>query len=551
MRFGNRMLVTQLATQVCVVTVCAVVFLWLGVQQLRAEAESSALNIARSVAEAPQVRELVASFSAESGTPDAAELRGGALQRFANDVATRTGSLFVVITDDQGIRLAHPTPSRLGQVVSTSFAEALAGREVVTWEAGTLGESARAKVPVFPPGGGRPVGEVSVGFERASVFDDLPALVLGIALATVAALVLGAAASLLMRRRLERVTLGVQPEELVALVQTQTAVLEGSSDGVVAIDTAGVVRVCNDAAERMLGIAAPEDRSVAALPVAPAVADALHAGAPEGIVLDDRVVYVDVRPVSRGGRDLGTVAVLRDRTDLLALTDRLESVRTLGDALRAQRHEFANRLHAVAGLLDAGRTEDARSFVAELAERGAIDYRLAGTGTLAEPLLQSFLGAKAVSARERGVALSASDDTLVRGRIRDVEDVVAVLGNLLDNAIGAAAAGPEPRWVEVTLLDDGDELVMSVADSGAGVADGVDVFAGASNATAEDAPDRVHGHGIGLPLSRELARRRGGEVWLIEAGGAGTGAVFGARLPGAMESASADQPNEQDREDRR
>ncbi len=156
MRFATRMLLVQIATQLVVVAVCTAVFAWLGVQQLKAEADSSALNIARSVAEAPEVRERVAQYSADPGTPDAAGLRGGELQQYAADVTARTQGLFVVITDDHGIRLAHPDPDRLGEVVSTSFADALAGREVVTWETGTLGESARAKVPVYPPGGERP-----------------------------------------------------------------------------------------------------------------------------------------------------------------------------------------------------------------------------------------------------------------------------------------------------------------------------------------------------------------------------------------------------------
>ena len=182
------MLVLQLVTQVCVVAACAAVFLFLGVQQLRAEAEASALNIARSVAAAPDVRELVAEYSADPGTPDADALRDGPLQSYAAGVTRRTDVLFVVITDDQGIRLAHPDPDRLGEVVSTSFDDALAGREVVTWETGTLGESARAKVPVYGPDGGRPVGEVSVGFERASVFRDLPSLLTGVAAAVLMAL---------------------------------------------------------------------------------------------------------------------------------------------------------------------------------------------------------------------------------------------------------------------------------------------------------------------------------------------------------------------------
>lgn len=532
MRFATRMLVVQVATQLVVVAVCTAVFAFLGVQQLKAEADSSALNIARSVAEAPDVRALVTAFSADPGTPDAAQLRDGELQHYAADVTDRTQGLFVVITDDHGIRLAHPDPDRLGQVVSTSFADALAGREVVTWETGTLGESARAKVPIYPPDGGAPVGEVSVGFERASVFDDLPALIGGIAVAVALAVAIGAIVALLMRRRLERLTLGVQPEELVALVQTQTAVLEGADEGVVALDEGGVVRVCTATAERLLGVTGAVGRPVADLGLAPAVAAALSgAGASTGLPLGDRVVFIDVRPVRRGARALGRVAVLRDRTDVMALSGRLDSVRAMGDALRVQRHENANRLHAAVGLLDAGRVDEARAFLADLVDRGSVDWAVPGIELVGDAMLQSFLGAKALAARERGVALRVADETFSREPIDDVEDVVAVLGNLIDNAVAAAAAAPAPRAVEVSVLDDRDAVVVTVADSGGGIADVDEIFA-PRDRDADTDTDTVHGLGIGLPLSREFARRRGGEVWVVDAGGDGHGAVVAARLPG-------------------
>ena len=530
MRFATRMLAVQVATQIAVVAVCTGIFAWLGVQQLKAEADSSALNIARSVAEAPDVRSLVTAFSADPGTPDAAELRDGELQRYAADVTGRTRGLFVVITDDHGIRLAHPDPDRLGEVVSTSFADALAGREVVTWETGTLGESARAKVPIYPPDGGDPVGEVSVGFERASVFDDLPALIGGIAAAVALAVAIGAVVALLMRRRLERLTLGVQPEELVALVQTQTAVLEGADEGVLALDDAAVVRVCTATAERLLGVTGAVGRPLADLGLTPAVTAALTGGgASSGLPLGDRVVFIDVRPVRRGARALGRVAVLRDRTDVMALSGRLDSVRAMGDALRVQRHENANRLHAAVGLLDAGRVEEARAFLADLVDRGSVDWAVPGIELVGDAMLQSFLGAKALAARERGVALRVADDTFSSAPIDDVEDVVAVLGNLIDNAVTAAAAAPAPRSVEVSVLDDGDAVVLTVADSGPGIADSEAIF---TPRERDDDPDAVHGLGIGLPLSREFARRRGGEVWVVDAGGADHGAIVAARLPG-------------------
>lgn len=533
MRFATRVLVLQLATVVAVVAVCTAVFAFLAVQQLRAEAGASALNIARTVAEDDDVRRLVTEYSADPGTPDAGALGDGELQRLAAGVMERTDALFVVITDDHGIRLAHPDPERLGEVVSTSFAEALAGQEVVEWETGTLGESARAKVPVHPAAGGAPVGEVSVGFARASVFDDLPPVVGGIAVAAAAALGIGALAALLLRRRWERLTLGLQPEELVGLVQNQAAVLDGVGDGVIALDDAGVVRVCNERAERMLGLDAPVGRRLADLGVPSALLEAVAERTPrDGIVAGDRVLYLDCHAVVHEGRPLGDVLILRDRTDLIALAERLETVRAMTGALRVQRHEFANRLHVAAGLIDARRPDEARAFLAEQLGRGPVDFPVDGLQRVEDPLLQSFLGAKAMEAGERGVAVRIADDTLLHGTLVEAEDVAAVVGNLLDNAFTAAVRGDEPREVEVALLDDGDALVVTVADSGPGIEVGRDVFA--SGANVESRPGAVHGHGLGLRLSRELARRRGGDVWVIEAVRDGGGAVFGARLPGVM-----------------
>ncbi len=543
MRFASHVLLLQLATVSAVVAVSAGVFTVLGVQQLQREAESSALAIARTVAEDVEVRASVAEFSEDPGTPTHAAVAAGPLQPLAEAVRTRTGALFVVITDDHGIRLAHPDESRLGERVSTSFEDAVAGRETVSWETGTLGESARAKVPVYASGGGgsgAPVGEVSVGFARASVFTELPGLLGGIAVTAVVALAIGVVASVLIRRRLTRLTIGLQPEELAVLVQDQAAVLDGVGEGVLALTPGGEVSVCNERAARMLGLTHPVGSPARELglpaPLARLLADAGGAtgeAAQDVFVADGRVVYVDVRRVERDGHDLGTVAVLRDRTDLDALARRLDAVATMTNALRAQRHEFANRLHVVAGLIDADRVPDARSYLADVVARGPLKFPVEHADRIQEPYLQALLGAKGIEAAERGVLLTLGAETLVTGAVAEPEDVATVLGNLIDNAISAAVDGEEPRWVEVELLDDGADLFLTVADSGAGVADPSALFERGDDRERAGA-DAVHGHGFGLPLCRDIARRRGGDVWLVDAGGDAGGAVLCARLPGTM-----------------
>ena len=538
-RFATRALLLQLATVTLVVALCTGVYLLLTLQQLRAEAESTALGIARTLAEDPQVRAEVARISLAEGAPDAEELRDGELQRLASEVTARTGALFVVITDDNGIRLAHPTPSRIGEEVSTPYEAVLAGAEVVDWQTGTLGESARAKVPVRDAAGS-PVGEVSVGFERAGVFDDLPPLLAVIAGTAAGALALAVLAFHLLRRRWERLTLGVQPEELIALVQNQTAVLDGVDDGVLAVDTRGVVRVSNAAADRLLGLEEPVGRSIDDLGLAPAVLDAATgARTRSSAIVGDRMLYLDSRPVVRDGHALGDVLIVRDRTDLVALTERLETVRTMTAALRVQRHEFANRMHVAAGLIDADRVPQARAFLGELVERGPVAFPVVGLDLVGDPFLHSFLGAKGVEAGEHGVALRIAEDTQLIGTVQEAEDVAAVLGNLIDNAVTAAVSGERtPRWVEVALLDDGDALVFTVSDSGPGLG-GIEPSPAQPREGTTD--DDVHGHGIGLPLSTEIARRSGGDLWVIDQGGADSGAVFAARIGGAVARTSPDE----------
>ncbi|RSZ64215.1 sensor histidine kinase [Corynebacterium hylobatis] len=537
MRFTTRVLLLQLITVVAVVGVSTGVFILLAVGQLKSETETSALSIARTVAAAPVVRSEVSLETSRQINPSAGELAAGPLQAYALDTTARTDALFVVITDGEGIRMAHPDPGQLDREVSTSFEEALRGEEVIAWERGTLGDSVRAKVPVFAPDSRQSVGEVSVGFARAGVFDELPRLLLGVGAAAALALLIGTGATLVLRHRWEQLTLGVQPEELVTLVQNQAAVLDGVGDGVIALDRAGIIRVSNTAAEEMFGLAHLEGMSLPELDLPEDVIASLSKGEErDGIVVGDRVLYLDSRQVDRAGQRLGSVIIVRDRTDMMGLSERLDSVRAMTSALRVQRHEFANRMHVAAGLVEAGRGTEAAEFLRTMRDRGPVDYPLAGVDLLAEPFLQSFLGAKSMEAAERGVQLQIRDESLVLGDVRGVEgteDIATVLGNLVDNAVTAALEGPEPRLVEVTLLDDGPELVLVVADSGPGITPG---SLGTVSTAGEAVPDRVHGHGIGLALSRDLLRRRGGDLWVIDPGGgeSGRGAVFGARLPGVM-----------------
>ena len=255
LRFTSQLLLLQLAVVAAVVLVGFGLFATMLDRGLRAQYLDRALAIARSVAADDELRVLVASHSADHrSSPDtAAELATGPVQQDAEAVRELTGALFVVVTDDRGIRLAHPEPAELGRLVSTDPSVALGGGEEIVEQRGTLGESARAKVPVLAPGDTRVVGAVSVGISTdeiaAALWSDLRVA----ALYAAAALGLGVLASVLLSRRLRRLTLGVEPEELAAMASEHEAVLGSLSEAVVGVDPGGRVGVANGEARRLFG----------------------------------------------------------------------------------------------------------------------------------------------------------------------------------------------------------------------------------------------------------------------------------------------------------
>ena len=203
----------RLATQVLLLQV-AVVTLTLGIaggmlayfshNRLASQYETQSLDVARAIAFAPAVRAEVQRYDATPLTPGPAlteQLANGQLQTLATEIQQHSHLLFVVIANNQGIRLSHPDRNELGKHVSTDPSEALAGHEVVDREEGTLGTSVRAKVPVFAPNSNEVVGEVSVGISTAAVHRQLWTDVRTAAFLVGAALMIGVVGSVVLARR--------------------------------------------------------------------------------------------------------------------------------------------------------------------------------------------------------------------------------------------------------------------------------------------------------------------------------------------------------------
>jgi two-component system CitB family sensor kinase len=488
------------------------------------EYERRALGVAQAVAAVPEIARAV----------EAAD-RSGVVQRRAEAIRRNSGMAFVVVTDGNGIRYSHPNRARIGERVSTDPSEALAGRTVLVVETGTLGRSARAKVPLRAVDG-RIVGAVSVGILENALHREIADLVPVMAVYLLVALACGVGASLLLARRLKRQTFGLELDEVAALVQEREAMLHSIREGVIIVDPEGRLLLVNDEARRLTGlpssaIRAPLDEAAGPGRLADVIAGRVRGG-DLLLVRGEHVIVANRTTVRRDGRQLGAIVTLRDRTQLETLVRELDTVRTLTDAMRAQAHEFSNRLHTLAGMLAMGHHDDAARFITEVTETDE-DLRRELADRIRDPRIAALLLAKSAVAAERGVLLELSGDARLEHELVDAREGLTVLGNLVDNALDAAAAGDgRPPLVFVHLADEAGALLVRVRDTGRGVP------AGARAAVFEPGYSTKAGdsRGVGLSLVRQLVERRGGWVEVEDAAG-GCGAVFTAWLPEAVRPA--------------
>ena len=452
-----------------------------------------------------------------------------------------SGSTSVFVAGADGVVLVSSDPTQVGDTAAIGPSRVLAG---ASWT-GNRDVAGRktvvAQAPVYAERTGEVVGMVEIGRAVPSVWSRLGDVVPNLLVYLGVASVLGLGGSLLLSRRVKRQTLGMEPTEIAGLVEHREALVHGVKEGVIAIDQQERVTVVNDsarAAARAAAWTASGGRSTS-WTLDPELVEALTSRQPDPdrlVLVGDRVLALNRRPMRSHGQVIGSVTTLRDRTELSALERELGTSRATSDTLRAQTHEFANQLHTISGLLQLEEYDEVLRFVdgVRLSRSSLYDEV---TSRIDDATVAALLIAKASLAAERGVDLRLDPGSRV-GKVYGglARDLTTVVGNLVDNALDAAvSAAAGTRGSTCCVVDDATACItVTVGDTGPGVqADRGRVPAGLHDQGRGDARGsrlRPRADPAGLPASRgrrDRAQRRPG------------GAVFIATLPHAARGGRA------------
>lgn len=382
------------------------------------------------------------------------------------------------------------------------------------------------------------IGYVVTGYSDDIINKSTIDAVLFLLLTTFFGLVIGILGAIFLAGRIKRVLFGYEPEEIARLLQERNIILNSVREGIININAKGIITVVNSEAKTLLKHAEISDTDElcgkSALEVLKHVPlhDIIKEGksfADASIKFGNTVFVMTAVPLlglDGGERILGAVITFRKKSVVEEMANQLTGFKNYATALRAQTHEFMNKMHVIMGLIDMKAYDELKNYTQEIAYNRQSEVSYIVT-RLKDITLSGFILGKISRSRELDIDFTLTDESELHGDldVPSVHDIVLIAGNLIENAFDALKNFDGERIVNLSILDFGKEIVIVVEDSGPGMShETIEKIYLRGFSTKGDA-----GHGFGLFLAKQSVDSLNGTIDVESSPGEGT--VFTVRLP--------------------
>ncbi|MCP2034748.1 two-component system CitB family sensor kinase/CitB family two-component system sensor histidine kinase CitS [Planomicrobium sp. HSC-17F08] len=491
---------------------------------LKSQLGEQALSVADTVALNPVIAE---AFKEE----DPAAI----IQPLISPIQQSIDAEFIVVGNAEEIRYSHPNPEQIGKkmVGEDNDRALLYGESYVSESTGSLGRSLRAKVPVYS--GDEIIGVVSVGF----LADDIQTLIsnykqeLWLMLLVIG--LVGFAAAIGIATYIKRSLHGLEPEEISHLLFQKETILQSTHEGIIAVNAKGQITLLNQMAQRLLFDGDVSVNKLIGEPIGrvlpdsdlPHILETSESRYDKERLFGKHTVYVNSGPIYYEDKIVGAVSTFRSKTEIDQLTKELTQVKQYANALRAQTHEFSNKLYTISGLVHLNKKEDVLDFIQmeQDVQQDAIRQLIE---KVSDPLVSGILLGKIHQASEQHIQMAIDPESRLKTSLTETQRqaLLSAIGNLVDNAFDAVKLKPDgTRKISLFFTDMGDDILFEIDDSGDGIPDANLVHLFETGFTSKNGKDR----GYGLSTASRLVSRAGGEL-LLEESELG-GACFVVSLP--------------------
>lgn len=387
---------------------------------------------------------------------------------------------YIVVADTEGIRYSHPNHDLIGKKFKGGDESRVLekGEAYISEAIGTLGKSLRAFAPIYDSKNQREIGFVCVGTLTHSIEQAKHTAILYILLVGLGGLSAGIIGAFLLANSVKNTLMGLEPEEITKLYNEKMGILDAIHEGLVAVDHQGRITLCNDSAFEILHLEGKIHKdqligqNIEEVIPNTRMHNILETGRSEFQKeqrINNTVIMTNRLPIMNRGKIVGAIASFRDKTEVTRIAEELTGVRKMAWSLRAQNHEFMNKLHTIAGLIQLEEYEEALQFISDIAKvRSKISNIL--YDNIKDASLSAILLSKYNKAEESRVNLKIDENSKLTKlpRYMTSEEIVSVVGNLIENSLDEVK-NDGTGVIYVKINQDEQALNIIVQDNGGGI----------------------------------------------------------------------------------
>ena len=479
-------------------------------------------NVAEAIARSPMIT--------EKGRTEGEDLL--ILSEYLDSLKETLEDIDVIsVVHKDGIRIYHSNHALIGTVYDGTLPKFEGESEsyYVTDEVGPSGAQRRAYAAVYDAEGEYFACVMAIMLME-NIYSETSHTLFIFALITAAAIFMELLMSAELSGRIKQSLLGYEPDVFTAMYKMRDNILESLDEGILAIDSTGIVQFANEAATEMLeNLESGTGRRIVGQNVDCIV---------DGTILKRTIesgekefngnfgsadILIDSIPIKEEDVVVGAVGILHNRAEYTKLMEDLTGTRYLVDSMRANNHDFTNKLHVILGLIQMGMYDEATSYIQNITivQRATISKIM---NAVNEPAIAALLIGKTARASELNIKFTLREGCHYSGTDMRLptEVLITVIGNLIDNAFEAMNEKNDydgPRELLFGIYSRGDAVLLTVDDTGTGMKEEVleHIFENGYSTKGE-------GRGTGLYQVKTMVENLGGKI-VVEAQ-AGVGASF-------------------------
>ena len=425
-----------------------------------------------------------------------------------------------------GKRLYHSSHELIGTVYDGTTPDFVTNSEgyYTTTDNGPSGTQRRAYAAIYDENGDY-IGFVMAIMLMKNVKAEVFQIFLTFTLITIVAILMELLISAELSGKIKESLLGYEPDVFTSMFRMRDNILESLDEGIVAVNNNGEVQFANKSAVKILTSGGREDeligKNISDLTEdVPALNLLCSPDTKVSVSSGDDNILIDTIPVKEDDDVVGAIGILHDRKEYTKLMEDLTGTRYLVDSMRANNHDFTNKLHVILGLIQMEMYAEATSYIQNITmvQRETISKVM---NCINEPAVAALLIGKIARASElnvrfilrEGCYYSPADIHLPS------ELLVTVIGNLIDNAFEAMNSMSYDGQKELLfgMFSKPGALLITTDDTGTGIAEEHIEHIFENGFSTKGA-----GRGTGLYQVKTITENAGGSVNVESQEGVGT-----------------------------